>query len=175
MTFGGIDIRFSPIYRGDRRIAAVDLSLARQWPDLPLRSGALPYRFDTHRRLSLLMIRRSGRTAWWPPKGQLSPDLAPHETAATEAYEEAGVEGRIESLPLGSFLYTKSEGPAEHRRVEVVTYPLHVTRELARWPEAGLRERRWFTLGDAIHATASSQLADLYRMLGRQLAGAIAL
>ena len=63
--------------------------------------GALPYRFDRHADLEVLLItsRETGR--WIIPKGGPIKGFKPGQTAALEAYEEAGVRGRVSARPLG--------------------------------------------------------------------------
>lgn len=55
-----------------------------------------------------------------------------------EAWEEAGLEGRIHSKPLGKYRYRKTG-----RIWEVDLYLMEVTRIRANWPEEHVRKRRW--------------------------------
>ena len=140
----------------------------RQWPELPLRGGALPYRHNQGRQLEILLIRRTDQAVWSLPKGHPSADLPLHRTAVIEAFEEAGVEGDVDEIPIGSFLYQKTNPSLlGHRVVEVVTYPLLVTRELDSWPEADVRLRQWASLDRAEASVAPGQLPDLFRKLER--------
>lgn len=110
-------------------------------------AGAAPYRL-TSKGLSLLMItsRRTGR--WLFPKGGLMKGREPWESAAQEAFEEAGVEGVVDPSPLGAY-QTERVRNGRSERIEVVIYPLKVTRQLDRWPERGQRRRRWVSLTEA--------------------------
>ena len=72
--------------------------------------AALPYRIypagsDSPPFVLLITSRQTGR--WVVPKGNLMVGKAPHEAAAIEAEEEAGVTGIISPLPVGRFRYTK--------------------------------------------------------------------
>ena len=49
----------------------------------------------------LITARRSGR--WIVPKGHPIRGLPVHEAAAREAWEEAGVQGRVNPAPLGRY------------------------------------------------------------------------
>ena len=49
----------------------------------------------------LITSRRTG--CWIFPKGSLMEGLAPWESAAQEAFEEAGVEGHVDPAPLGTY------------------------------------------------------------------------
>ena len=145
----------------------------RQWPDLPLRGGALPYRHNQAQQLEFLLIRRTDQSVWSLPKGHPSADLPLHRTAVIEAFEEAGVEGEVDEIPLGSFLYRKTNGSLlGHKVVEVVTFPLRVTRELQSWPEVDMRLRQWTSLEQAESSVAPGQLPELLRKLDRMLSEA---
>jgi 8-oxo-dGTP pyrophosphatase MutT (NUDIX family) len=53
----------------------------------------------------LVTTRRTKR--WIIPKGWPIKGLKPSKTAAREAFEEAGVSGRVGAKPLGVFTYEK--------------------------------------------------------------------
>jgi len=118
----------------------------RQWPELSFRCGAIPFRSDELGDMQFLLIRRRGDDAWSVPKGNLIPGSTMAGTAATEAFEEAGVCGKVAASPLGSYRHLKSGGGilTLPRFVEVVLFPLEVDTQADQWPEMGLRERRWF-------------------------------
>jgi 8-oxo-dGTP pyrophosphatase MutT (NUDIX family) len=56
--------------------------------------AALPYRMRDA-DLEILLITTRKKRRWSVPKGWPIKRSAPHQTAATEAYEEAGVYGKI--------------------------------------------------------------------------------
>ena len=60
--------------------------------------AALPYRRGSYGGLEILLITSRETQRWIVPKGWPSPGLAPHESAAREALEEAGIVGRISSV-----------------------------------------------------------------------------
>lgn len=125
--------------------------------------GALPYRVDASGDLRILLVtsRRTGR--WVAPKGHPMPGRRPHEAAAQEAYEEAGVEGEIASEPIGAFRYRKGWRYLLPLRAEVTLFPLRVTRELDAWPEASQRRRAWFSRAEAAAAVRERRLKQLIR------------
>ena len=53
--------------------------------------------------------------------------------------------------------------------VSIVVHPLAVDRELAKWPELGQRERKWFSIKQA---TQSVELEELKRII-RDLKGRV--
>jgi 8-oxo-dGTP pyrophosphatase MutT (NUDIX family) len=54
----------------------------------------------------LLVTSRRSRQ-WIIPKGWPIRGLEPFRSAAQEAYEEAGVRGKVSSRPIGSYVYDK--------------------------------------------------------------------
>ncbi len=100
------------------------------------------------------------------PKGNLPSGVAPHVGAAEEALEEAGVEGSVCPVPLGTFRYRKRKGSGASLMADVEVFPLAVNRELDDWPEKAERDRRWFSLAEAAAVVDEPDLADLIRSFG---------
>lgn len=94
------------------------------------------------------------------------------EAAAQEAFEEAGVKGTIDPLPVGSFDHTKQNLPSGHLDVRILVHSLNVERELPKWPESGQRRRKWFSVEDAAKKVDSEELRALIMISAeRALAG----
>lgn len=117
--------------------------MARTAPVLVPQSAALPFRFNDS-QLEILLITAARHTRWIIPKGHLEPFMDPADSAAHEAYEEAGVQGMMLYRPIGHWYFAKK---GTIRRVEV--YPMMVETELPVWPEADRRKRRWVSLEEA--------------------------
>lgn len=98
-------------------------------------------------RVMLVTSRETRR--WVLPKGWAEPDLAPHELAAKEAFEEAGLVGKVDSNPIGFYCYRKRLRDGRSRHCKVGVFPLWVVQQLETWPEQGQRETRWFTPAQA--------------------------
>jgi len=112
-----------------------------------LQFGAVPYRhIDGEIVFLMITSRRTGK--WIFPKGGLIEGLSPTESAAQEAYEEAGVRGRVGATPVGDYRTLKSR-PDGETMVSVAMYPLEVEIQLDDWPEKGERKRHWVTLAEA--------------------------
>ena len=123
----------------------------------------MPFRIDGEGRLEFLLIRRLGDEWWSVPKGRLAPGSTIADTAAAEAYEEAGVHGTMGSRPLGSYQHRKTirTFPGPPQLVEVVLFAMQVEIESSRWPEMVLRERRWFDQARAPFFVAPGPLRDV--------------
>ncbi|MBD8064217.1 NUDIX hydrolase [Devosia sp. PTR5] len=125
-------------------------------------SGAIPYAIIDGRIAFLLVSsRKSGR--WIFPKGGVPAGLTPWDSAAKEALEEAGVAGRIETTPLGSYR-TSSSAPGSPV-IDVDLFPLLVEQQFEHWQEENLRLRHWVTLSDARRLLADRSLARLAAQL----------
>ncbi len=123
--------------------------------------GTLCYRIRKD-KVQVLMItaRKSGR--WGIPKGWPMDNATPAETAATEAFEEAGAEGKISPVCLGIYTYAKPvKGVTQP--IVVAVYPLKVKRLHAIFPERGQRKRRWMSLKRAAASVDNPELRQLIK------------
>lgn len=123
--------------------------------------GVLPWRMA--QRLEVMLITSRETYRWVIPKGWPVLDMASYLAAANEAMEEAGVEGEIDSQPIGTYPYLKRLKDGSTRPLTVEVFPLKVTRELAEWPEQDQRQRRWFGLTEAAESVDEDELADIIR------------
>ena len=98
--------------------------------------GALPYRFTPMAALEILVVTTRQSRHWIVPKGWPIKRLTPSKSAAREAFEEAGVRGKIGARAIGNFTYKKTAGQtADDPNYEVKIFPLLVQtakRDLAR-------------------------------------------
>lgn len=131
-------------------------------------SGAVPYVVRDGRVVFLLVTsRRTGR--WIFPKGSISSGMTAWDSAAKEAFEEAGVTGVVESEALGSYRISD-----KGQLVDVDLYPLRVETQLDAWDEMDQRQRHWVLLGEAkrlLKDRALTRVADrLHHRLLAELA-----
>jgi len=122
--------------------------------------GVLPYRTGADGSLELLLITSKERKRWVIPKGNPIPFLLNYESAAREAFEEAGVEGGIATKPIGTYRYGKRRRGGEAAAI-VTVYPLLVSREAGDWPEREERRRQWFSPAEAAAAVEEPELKSL--------------
>jgi 8-oxo-dGTP pyrophosphatase MutT (NUDIX family) len=95
------------------------------------------------------------------PKGWPIPGLAPHESAAREAFEEAGLVGYADPKSVGSFRYNKRLGAGRQVRCTVEVFPLHVDHQRPHWLERGERETRWLSAKKAAGLVSEPDLKDI--------------
>lgn len=122
--------------------------------------AALPVRRRTASSIEVLLItsRETGR--WVIPKGWPWPKASDHQAAAGEAWEEAGVRGRISRNRIGKFHYAKRQNGGS-QIVEVSVYLLEVTEIVDDWPETNERRRKWVTPRQAAALVDEPELKEL--------------
>jgi len=140
---------------------ARDFELIRQ-------TGALPWRIGADRKPEVLLVTGKRSKRWIIPKGwpMIGKSLA--EAAQIEAFEEAGVEGRVDPQPLGTLAHLKRTAVGS-LRAEILVHALEVREELVDWPEKGERDRRWFSIKDALIEVHSTGLRALIGDLAKRL------
>ncbi len=126
-------------------------------------SGVIPYRIKNNQIEVLLITNRRGKR-WIIPKGIIEPDLTPQDSAAKEAYEEAGVRGTVFPDLLGTYTYEKWGGVCT-----VKVYLLKVEALYADWLESYFRQRQWFSLEEAITAIEHPTIKDILNNLSQQI------
>jgi 8-oxo-dGTP pyrophosphatase MutT (NUDIX family) len=126
-----------------------------------LQYGALPYRVRDNSAVEVLLVTSRATKRWIIPKGWPIKGLKPGEAAAREAYEEAGVRGRV-GRAIGNYVYDKY---SKTRRIstpcEVHVFPLAVTRQLKDWPEAKERTSQWYSVAEAASVVGNESLSAL--------------
>ena len=116
---------------------------SRMEKDIARQCGILPFR-RTANGLEVLLVTSSTRKRWIIPKGNVEPHLSVLESARKEAYEEAGIKGKVRTVPFGSYLHESPSGPSQ-----VQVYLMEVVDELSSWPEHGERDRIWMSVREA--------------------------
>ena len=125
-------------------------------------SAALPYRLNG-RGIDVLLVTSSSGKRWVIPKGLIETGLSPAASAAKEALEEAGAEGRIAKRSIGSYTYEKWGGVCD---VEV--FPLAVKALYEEWDEDH-RKRKWVSLDEAVRRLDEKDLKRLVERLPKVL------
>lgn len=128
--------------------------------------GVIPFRKGSNGGIEVLLITSRETRRWVVPRGNPIPGLSAAESAAREAFEEAGVRGEVEALPIGSYAYDKKKPSGVMEEAVVELYPLRVRETLDDWPERDERARSWFAREAAAAAVAEAELAALIQELG---------
>ena len=107
-------------------------------------SGVIPYRIMDG-KMEVMLITSSGSKRWVIPKGLIEPNMTPEDSAAKEAWEEAGVLGQVFPDLMGTYEYYKSGCTWQ-----VDVFLLQVETVMENWPEAYKRKRQWVSIPKAI-------------------------
>ena len=135
--------------------------------------GALPYRFTPDAALEILVVTTRETRRWIVPKGWPIKGLRPPKAAAREAFEEAGVTGRIGVKPVGAFTYDKALDEAGRLATcEVTVFPLLVERQNGDWPERAERETQWVSPSVAAELVSEPDLKRLVAAFAKRVAAA---
>ena len=100
----------------------------------------------------MITSRKTGR--WIIPKGWPQKELRCHELAELEAFEEAGLRGRIGKKAVGSFRYIKRMDDGSGVECDVTVFPLQVESRAKVWPEQDERKAIW------VEPKAAAKLVD---------------
>jgi 8-oxo-dGTP pyrophosphatase MutT (NUDIX family) len=129
--------------------------------------GVIPVRPAAGGGVEVLLITSRETRRWVVPRGNPVPGRSPVESAAQEAFEEAGIVGEVDPEPLGRYFYRKRRRNGAMLPAEVQLFRMRVAEERAEWPEKAERERRWFAPDEAAAAVAEGELAEMIRGLGQ--------
>ena len=117
-------------------------------------------------RVQVLLITSRDTGRWILPKGWPMAGKTPAEAAATEAWEEAGVQGDMDQgAPVGLYGYDKTRNPIDPLPCLVSVYALRVNALADKFPERKQRRRKWFDASVAAHKVAEPELRGLLERL----------
>ncbi|WP_116132179.1 NUDIX hydrolase [Tropicimonas sp. IMCC34043] len=112
----------------------------------------------------VLLITSRTQRRWIIPKGWPMAHTTPAGAAAIEAWEEAGVRGRIHDICIGLFSYAKlDEASGVVLPCVVTVFPLEVKSLAKDFPERKQRRRSWFTPRQAAKKVAEPELREILR------------
>lgn len=121
-------------------------------------SGVIPYR-KRKGKLELLMVTSTGKKRWVIPKGVKEPHLSPRKSAMKEAWEEAGIRGKVSRPAIGAYRYRKWGGICT-----VQVFAMEVSKVVRNWEES-FRDREWFTHREAMRLIEGKDLQQIVRRL----------
>lgn len=136
--------------------------------DVRTQFAALCYRVHKDKP-EVLLITSRGSHRWIIPKGWPMVGETPSAAAATEAWEEAGVKGRVYDQCLGLYSYQKETDEGLILPCVAMVYPIKVKSLAAIFPERKQRKRRWFSRKKAAAAVDEPELASILKSFDPRL------
>jgi 8-oxo-dGTP pyrophosphatase MutT (NUDIX family) len=109
----------------------------------------------------VVLVTSRGTGRWVIPKGWPMEGKTLPAAAATEAWEEAGVEGRMLDAELGRYRYDKKQDRGFSVPVEVRVFLMEAERLRADFPESKQRKRRWFSPAEAARLVVEPGLREI--------------
>ena len=85
----------------------------------------------------------------------------PANSAAREAFEEAGILGEVGRRSVGSFRYKKRLKKGRVAVCNVHVFPLNVARQRPQWPEKNQRDIKWVSVKEAAEAVQNARLSEI--------------
>lgn len=123
--------------------------------------AALPFRVGADGQVEVMLITSRDTGRWVIPKGWPMIGRKAHRAAEREAYEEAGLKGRIGASPVGWYHYEKRLTCGSALPCKVRVYPLRVEGQHARWPERDQRTQLWCLPEEAARLVHEDELQRL--------------
>lgn len=133
--------------------------------------AALCYRIRKKSRspeILLLTSRDTGR--WVIPKGWPMQGMRAYEVAEREAYEEAGVKGKVQKAAAGSYVYKKRMDHGLKIPCKVQVHALEVDSLCKNFPEKGERKLEWVDYEEAARRVVEPSLKELILGFGKRMA-----
>ena len=120
--------------------------------------AALPWRRGPDGTVEVLLITSRETRRWVIPKGWPIKGKSAAKSAAREAFEEAGVTGKVSKSPVGAYAYDKRLKNGRLQRVRVGVFGLQVESEAEVYPEVGQREKQWSPIQEAARRVDEPEL-----------------
>lgn len=127
-----------------------------------LQFAALCYRkLDDKSAPEILLITSRGTGRWVIPKGWPMNGKLAHAVAEREAYEEAGVKGKADVKPLGTYSYLKGLDSGLEIPCKVQVHALKVSGFANDYKEKGQRDMAWFSCEEAALRVMEPELKEM--------------
>jgi 8-oxo-dGTP pyrophosphatase MutT (NUDIX family) len=124
---------------------------------MPLaQASVIPFRVRDG-QLEFCLITSIRARKWGFPKGLIDPGETAIEAGLKEAWEEAGLTGKVVGEPLGRYQYEKWG-----ETLEVEVFLMQVESAADAWLEAEQRDRRWASGQETQELIASDKRARFF-------------
>lgn len=122
--------------------------------------AALPFFITPNGGVDVCLVTSRGGGRWIIPKGNPIRGLAPHEVAAREALEEAGLVGHVGKRCIGTFKFDRSRNGRDTTCL-VDVYALRVEQQMQTWTEMHERSVLRCNVNTALSLVSVPNLATL--------------
>jgi 8-oxo-dGTP pyrophosphatase MutT (NUDIX family) len=110
----------------------------------------------------VLLVRSLDSNSWILPKGWPMRGRSLAQAAEIEAWEEAGVRGKLNPTSIGVFRTFKRKNGVRFE-CDIHVFALRVTSQAEDYPEASQRRRKWMRLTKAIDRLDQQELTSVIR------------
>jgi len=128
--------------------------MSKKHPNLNERVAVIPV-VKVKKRFMVYMITSREQQTWIIPTGKFEEKLSCRKVALLEAFEEAGILGRLDKKFKESVRLSSPSG--KHTRKNTV-FLLHVKRKLKHWPEFKERKRKLVSLKSYLKSISNVKL-----------------
>lgn len=104
----------------------------------------------------VVLINARGSNRWIIPKGSIEWELSAQDSAAKEAFEEAGIKGEVSQEEIGTYSYEKLGG-----RYKVRLYFMEVSKLKDKWDEDYFRKRKLVSPKQAIKKVVPAAVSKI--------------
>ncbi|MDK4715363.1 NUDIX hydrolase [Rhizobium sp. CNPSo 4039] len=140
--------------------------------DMAEQYGAVCFRYRETKALEILLITTRETKRWMIPKGWPIKGLDGGQVAEREAWEEAGVRGKIKKGTFGYFTYLKSLDADQAIPSLVEVHLLEVRKQSRNFPESGQRTIQWMVPEEAARRVREPELKGLLMRFALEYASA---
>lgn len=119
--------------------------------------GVIPFT-NGKKNTKVVLVTSKTQGYWIFPKGNPIKNKTDFQSAEQEAFEEAGLRGKIQQEP--SYTVSFQQNSTSHK---LTLFPMEVEEVLSTWPEMGDRKRRLVTIPKALSLINFAGLQDCLR------------
>lgn len=111
--------------------------------------------------IEILVVTSRDTGRWIIPKGWPMKDRKPHAAAAIEAFQEAGIRGKVGKKPVGHYTYLKLLDDGDVAPCIVDVFQIEATELAEKFKEKGERRLAWVSPDEAARRVREIELKSL--------------